>query len=175
MSSLWLRLWLLSILQHPLESLTSSLSSNLVSKSRTKKSIGHFLSPDSSLTTARPTFALSSESGPCYVNSDGNSTTINPWSFNNHVNMLYIDQPVQTGFSYSSLINGTIDLNTGDVTSDDKSAEHPVSDSTVEAGTFTNQDPSRTTNNSISSAKALWHFAENWFTQYVNSPPNMQC
>jgi carboxypeptidase C (cathepsin A) len=38
--------------------------------------------------------AVSSESGPCYANPDGNSTTINPWSFNNHVNVLYIDQPV---------------------------------------------------------------------------------
>jgi hypothetical protein len=53
--------------------------------------------------------AADGESGPCLVNADANSTSINPFSFNNHVNMLYIDQPVQTGFSYDSLINGTFD------------------------------------------------------------------
>ena len=38
--------------------------------------------------------ALSGESGPCIVNIDSKSTTINPWSFNEHSNVLYIDQPV---------------------------------------------------------------------------------
>ena len=40
-----------------------------------------------------------SENGPCFVNKDSNSTYLNPWSWNNEVNMLYIDQPVQVGFS----------------------------------------------------------------------------
>lgn len=37
---------------------------------------------------------LLQENGPCTVNPDSNSTTLNPWSWNNEVNMLYIDQPV---------------------------------------------------------------------------------
>lgn len=41
--------------------------------------------------------------GPCYVNPDSKSTTLNPWSWNNDANVLYIDQPVQTGFSYDEL------------------------------------------------------------------------
>ncbi|KAH8878619.1 alpha/beta-hydrolase [Thozetella sp. PMI_491] len=51
--------------------------------------------------------AMNSENGPCVVKHEGTSTTMNPWSFNNYVNMLYIDQPIQVGFSYSSLANGT--------------------------------------------------------------------
>lgn len=43
-----------------------------------------------------------SENGPCFVNKDSNSTYLNPWSWNNEVNMLYIDQPVQVGFSVCS-------------------------------------------------------------------------
>lgn len=41
---------------------------------------------------------------------DSNSTESNPWAWNEHVNMLYVDQPVGTGFSYDALINGTKDL-----------------------------------------------------------------
>ena len=54
--------------------------------------------------------ALASESGPCYVNLDSNATELNPWSFNNDVNMLYIDQPVQTGFSYDALVSATFNV-----------------------------------------------------------------
>jgi carboxypeptidase C (cathepsin A) len=54
-------------------------------------------------------FGATMMGGPCYINDDANSTTLNPWSFNNEANVLYIDQPVQTGFSYDVLINGTLD------------------------------------------------------------------
>ncbi|KAF5003845.1 hypothetical protein FDECE_9638 [Fusarium decemcellulare] len=47
---------------------------------------------------------------PCFVNPDGNSTTPNELSWNNNVNMLYIDQPIGTGFSYVTLVNGTVDV-----------------------------------------------------------------
>lgn len=60
--------------------------------------------------------ALASESGPCYVNYDGTDTINNPWSFNERVNMLYIDQPVQVGFSYDKLVNATFDLESGLIT-----------------------------------------------------------
>ena len=56
--------------------------------------------------------AFAGESGPCVVNVWGNGTTNNPWSFTGAANVLYIDQPVQAGFSYSDLITGTLDLTT---------------------------------------------------------------
>ncbi|KAF4481653.1 Carboxypeptidase S1 like A [Fusarium agapanthi] len=46
---------------------------------------------------------------PCSVNADSNSTALNKISWNKHVNMLYIDQPLGTGFSYVDLVNGTFD------------------------------------------------------------------
>lgn len=109
---------------------------------------------------------ISSESGPCYVNPDGNSTTVNPWSFNQHVNMLYIDQPVQTGFSYNSLINGTFNLETSDTIPLNAASVLPKQNATYRIGTFSNQDPLQTTNTSITSARALWRFAEHWFTSF---------
>lgn len=46
------------------------------------------------------------ENGPCHVTLDGNETFLNPYSWNNISNMLYIDQPIGSGFSYV-----TIDVN----------------------------------------------------------------
>ncbi|KAG2095727.1 Alpha/Beta hydrolase protein [Suillus discolor] len=43
---------------------------------------------------------LFQENGPCFVNADANSTTLNPYSWNNVSNMIYIDQPIETGFSH---------------------------------------------------------------------------
>jgi len=56
---------------------------------------------------------LFQENGPCQVNTDSNSTYLNPWSWNNNVNMLYVDQPVQTGFRYDTLANGNLDVPSG--------------------------------------------------------------
>jgi len=110
--------------------------------------------------------AMDGEGGPCYVNLDGNSTTLNPWSFNNYANMLYIDQPVGAGFSYTKLINGTHDALTGVITPLNKYAgEVPPNNGTFGQGTYTDPTPWSTTNTSISSAQALWHFAEHWLTQ----------
>lgn len=54
--------------------------------------------------------------GPCIVQEDSNSTVLNPWSWNNHVNMLYVDQPVQAGFSYGEATPSLYDMITGDIT-----------------------------------------------------------
>ncbi|KAG0697137.1 Alpha/Beta hydrolase protein [Suillus ampliporus] len=51
---------------------------------------------------------LFQENGPCTVNADLNSTTLNPYSWNNISNMIYIDQPIGTGFSYGTdTVNST--------------------------------------------------------------------
>lgn len=39
---------------------------------------------------------LLQENGPCSVNRDSNSTTLNPWSWNQNVNMLYIGKFLQS-------------------------------------------------------------------------------
>jgi len=46
--------------------------------------------------------ALFGENGPCTVNPDGQNTTTNPYSWNSNANLLYIDQPTGTGFSYGT-------------------------------------------------------------------------
>ncbi|KAN0066552.1 hypothetical protein ACQY0O_000646 [Thecaphora frezii] len=41
------------------------------------------------------------ELGPCRVTDEGKSTESNPFSWNNHANLLFLDQPVDVGYSYS--------------------------------------------------------------------------
>ncbi|KAF7728221.1 hypothetical protein EC973_006502 [Apophysomyces ossiformis] len=43
---------------------------------------------------------LMMELGPCTVNKDGNGTDINKYSWTNKANMIFLDQPINTGYSY---------------------------------------------------------------------------
>lgn len=54
---------------------------------------------------------LFQELGPCSV--DSNGTVINnPYAWNNVSNMIFIDQPATTGFSYTKLVPGYVDPST---------------------------------------------------------------
>jgi carboxypeptidase C (cathepsin A) len=57
---------------------------------------------------------LFQENGPCGIDSSG-SVYNNPYSWSNVSNMLYIDQPTQTGFSYSIPVPAYVDPVTFDV------------------------------------------------------------
>ena len=54
--------------------------------------------------------ALFGENGPCTVNKDGSSTTINPYSWNSNANMFWIDQPPGTGFSEGDADSGEAEV-----------------------------------------------------------------
>ncbi|KUI71605.1 hypothetical protein VM1G_06988 [Cytospora mali] len=124
------------------------------------------------------------ENGPCMVNDDSNSTTLNPWSWNNEVNMLFIDQPVQVGFSYDTLNNGTYDLLMGDpmdqsspelanpIQLDDFADGVPETNATFFVGTFASQNATHLPNSTAHAAVALWHFAQTWFEEFPEYKPH---
>ncbi|KAJ3289695.1 hypothetical protein HK104_007297 [Borealophlyctis nickersoniae] len=51
------------------------------------------------------------ELGPCRVNPNGNGTTLNKWSWNNEANIVFLDQPINVGFSYADNeeVSNTVD------------------------------------------------------------------
>lgn len=117
--------------------------------------------------------ALDSMSGfPCIIGSDSNSTTLNPFSWNNHVNMLYIEQPVGTGFSYSRLVNGTLDVLKTDETGGPvftplkEGGELPVTNATILAATLDSRGLDTTQNTTAQAARSLWQFAQIWFQEF---------
>lgn len=121
---------------------------------------------------------LLEETGPCLIGSDSKSTSPNPWSWNNEVNMLYIDQPSQVGFSYDVPTNGTIRavdyagwgpvLTTfpGDFTDGVPEANY-----TNRVGTFSSQNLTTTADTTAHAAHALWHFAQTWFFEFPHYKP----
>lgn len=112
--------------------------------------------------------------GSCYIKSDGNSTEHNPWSWNNDMNMLYIDQPVSTGYSFTEKIQSTLNLlflgdpitETGITPLTAYGGSVPAENTTFLHGTFSEQNPEKTVNSTLSSAKTLWHFSQVWFAEF---------
>ncbi|KAK4096183.1 alpha/beta-hydrolase [Parathielavia hyrcaniae] len=111
--------------------------------------------------------------GPCSVTRNSRDTVLNPWSWNNEVNMLYLDQPVQTGFSYNTLINGTVDETQIPpmVTPLLPSSPAPELNSTFLLGVFASQDSQATANTTANAALAAWHFMQIWTQQFPKYKP----
>lgn len=113
-----------------------------------------------------------SENGPCWANPDSRTVTPNEWSWNNEVNMLYLDQPVQVGFSYDTLQNITRNYVTGEVTLLNETSPIPETNTTFVAGTSASRNANSTAFGSINAAKALWEFAQVWFQEFPGYKPN---
>ncbi len=101
--------------------------------------------------------------GPCVVNEDSNSTRLNAWSWNTHSNLLYIDQPAQTGFTYDKIIEGVLTAVDGSI--DVSGAEMPLNLTAVK-GKFSSQDPTMAANTTQIAARALYHFIQAWFGEF---------
>ena len=118
------------------------------------------------------------ENGPCFIGKDSNSTYLNPWSWNNEVNLLYIDQPNQVGFSHGIPTNVTVNLlwedweNYNPVEVADFSDGVPEQNNTFKVGTLSSQNLKYTANSTNHSAVALWHFAQTWFEEFPAYKPH---
>ncbi|KAI1408193.1 serine carboxypeptidase [Hypoxylon sp. FL1857] len=117
-------------------------------------------------------YGLFTENGPCYVNSDSNSTRLSQWAWNTDVNMLFLDQPTQVGFSYDVLQNVTQDLVSGRVTKLNESSPIPEQNNTLLVGTYPSQERNQTAKGTRNAAIALWHFAQTWFQEFPGYHPN---
>jgi len=111
---------------------------------------------------ASVTQAVSGHNGPCRIKHDSNSTERNDYSWNDVSNMLYFDQPAQTGFSYDVVTPGYRDMITGDVF---PGPVGPPGNVTYRPGKFGSQDQAHTANTTGIAAKAMTHFLDLWGQQ----------
>ncbi len=77
--------------------------------------------------------------------------------------MLYIDQPVQVGFSYDELIDGTVKETASPfiVTPQNSSTLQALElNSTFILVKFSSQTPVSTANTTATAAQAAWHFMQ---------------
>ncbi|KAF3482015.1 carboxypeptidase S1 [Arthroderma uncinatum] len=105
------------------------------------------------------------ESGPCRMSDDGRSTFPNEHSWNKEANLLYIDQPVQTGFSYDVLTNATFDLKTSVFTPEEYGHE-PSDDGTLLSGTFGSGDITKTANTTANAGRHMWNVLQVWTQEF---------
>lgn len=115
---------------------------------------------------------LFQENGPCEVveiAKDRLGTRARDWGWDRSTNILYVDQPVQVGFSYDIPTNGSLNL------LDDRFSIPPIPlpqtqpPYTFLNGTFASQNPSFSANTSAIAAHATWHFLQAFlgaFPQY---------
>ena len=117
---------------------------------------------------------LLEENGPCFVGSDSNSTYLNPWSWNNEVNMLYIDQPTQVGFSYDVPTNSTLHAAEGGFEAVPTNFTNGIPELNVSTlvGAVSSQRYLQTANATAFAAHALWHFAQTWFSEFPYYKPH---
>ncbi|ODH28866.1 hypothetical protein ACO22_03855 [Paracoccidioides brasiliensis] len=114
-------------------------------------------------------FGLFAENGPCQVLEDSRTTKPNEYSWNRYSNMLYLDQPVQTGFSYDNITNGVIDLETSNI------IPGGMPNNTIIAGVFSSQNELNTANTTENAARQFWYFLQLWtldFNKYTESRRN---
>ncbi|KAI1779461.1 Alpha/Beta hydrolase protein [Hypoxylon cercidicola] len=108
-------------------------------------------------------FGVFTENGPCHITRDLIPEQ-NPWSWNKDYNILYVDQPVQTGFSYDVLTEGFLDIETGNIFpagSDDQGNR------TFIPGTFGSQNVRSTANTTEIAAKHFWNFLQEWTGRFT--------
>ncbi|PGH08524.1 hypothetical protein AJ80_07844 [Polytolypa hystricis UAMH7299] len=112
------------------------------------------------------------QTGPCEVVEAGKnklSTRAREWSWDRSSNLLFIDQPVQSGFSFDTLTNGSLDLITSEYISSPMESPRNQAPYTFLNGTFSSHNTSMLTNTTATSAMASWHMLQAFlgvFPQY---------
>jgi carboxypeptidase C (cathepsin A) len=117
------------------------------------------------------------ESGPCEVvqaNDGSYGTQSNMWGWDRSSNVLFIDQPTQTGFSYDEAINGSLDLTNNQLFSTPQSLTKGFPAWSLLNGTFSSGHEYSTQNTSVIAASASWHFLQGFLSAFPKYNPGIR-
>ncbi|GAB7365370.1 hypothetical protein MBLNU230_g6448t2 [Neophaeotheca triangularis] len=92
--------------------------------------------------------------GPCGMDYDGNLTN-NPYSWTNSSNMLFVDQPAQVGFSYSTAVSAYVPP-TGSNIITLPNATCPDFAADWDCGTYSYPNQTNTANSTHAAAPGMW-------------------
>lgn len=112
------------------------------------------------------------EVGPCQVVEIAQArlgTQARDWGWDRSTNILFIDQPVQVGFSYDVATNASLNLVNEAISYPPSPVPNPQPSSTFLNGTFGSANPASTANTSETAAQSVWHLLQAFlgtFPQY---------
>lgn len=112
------------------------------------------------------------ETGPCQVVEIAQGqlgTQARDWGWDRSSNIIYIDQPVQVGFSYDIATNASLNLVDEVISYPPTSVPNTQPSYTFLNGTFGSANPASTANTSAIAAQSIWHFLQAFlgtFPQY---------
>ncbi|KAK2836891.1 hypothetical protein FQN49_006615 [Arthroderma sp. PD_2] len=120
---------------------------------------------------------LFQETGPCEaieIAKDKLGTRAREWGWDKGSNMLYIDQPVQSGFSFDQLQEGSLNLLDSSYTFPPSDPPPGQSKSTWLKGVTSSNDVQFTTNTTSTAVMALWHALQAILAEFPQHPLQSQ-
>lgn len=117
---------------------------------------------------------LFQEVGPCQVvelDQTHLGTVAREWGWDRSSNILFIDQPVQVGFSYDVLTNASLNLLDETLIIPPQTAPQTQPSYTFLNGTFGSNNPAASTNTSQNAAQSMWHFLQGFFSVFPQYNP----
>jgi carboxypeptidase C (cathepsin A) len=118
---------------------------------------------------------LFQEVGPCQVVEVARGklgTIAREWGWDRSSNIVFIDQPVQVGFSYDQATNASLNLLDETLTYPPASLPFTQPPYTFLNGTFSSDNPTSTANTSAVAAQAIWHFLQGFLTTFPQYNPS---
>ncbi|OJD25890.1 hypothetical protein ACJ73_02741 [Blastomyces percursus] len=118
---------------------------------------------------------LFQEVGPCEaveISRDCTGTRAREWGWDRASNLLFIDQPVQTGFSYDSLRNGSLDLLSSSYIFPPSPAPSGQGEGLLLNGTFSSRNADATANTTAIASRVVWHMLQGFLSAFPQYNPS---